>query len=30
LNNLLQWRRLEDFFHFYQNDLPCQLYNLGP
>ena len=30
LNILLQWRRLEDFFHFYQNDLPCQLYNLGP
>ena len=30
LNILLQWRRLADFFYFHQNDLPCQLYDLGP
>ena len=30
LNILLQWHRLADFFHFHQNDLPCQLYDLGP
>ena len=30
LNILLQWRRLADFFHFHQNDLPCQLYDLDP